>query len=342
MADPSIPSITYPVDPDQVFQAMQAQNAALQNEIAHRATESAQASAQYTNMAEQLAQATSQLAALSMAHGTPASAAGPSGPTAPLPWGLKIDMPKPFGAMGSSRKSSADVPNFLYSLEMYALAKGIQDNIMTLIPFVLEGDAKAWWRYLGDQDTCPSDWQTFREAFTSRFGDIHRERNARAKLASIKGPLAVGVLRTLLEHLFLDLPDMSEKERVHQFRSLLEGAARFQLESDDPQTLAHAFALAANAERAERLSNARAPRQEQRPRRMWNSGAGPSGPAPMELNAMQEHAGSPLTPQEKRCLSDNAGCFFCRKEHAGHFARNCPDRGKTPRDRPGNGQGRRR
>ena len=33
-----------------------------------------------------------------------------------------------------------------------------------------------------------------------------------------------------------------------------------------------------------------------------------------------------LTPEERAYLSENNGCFYCRKTNAGHLARNCPQK----------------
>lgn len=35
---------------------------------------------------------------------------------------------------------------------------------------------------------------------------------------------------------------------------------------------------------------------------------------------------SPITPAEKEHLASVDGCFYCRKEHAGHMSMDCPDR----------------
>ena len=46
----------------------------------------------------------------------------------------------------------------------------------------------------------------------------------------------------------------------------------------------------------------------------------------MDLDAVQTRGYVKLTDKERSRLKENQGCFFCRKTHAGHIARNCPDK----------------
>ncbi len=51
---------------------------------------------------------------------------------------------------------------------------------------------------------------------------------------------------------------------------------------------------------------------------------------PMDVDAVRR---TPLTPEQKKQLFETSGCFYCRKPHAGHVARDCPQKTMRPRVR---------
>ena len=249
---------------------------------------------------------------------------------------LKLMKPKPYG--GSSQPGAVD--NFIFDCEQYFEGMEVPDPPKQIFFAVslLEGVAKAWWRFYKDQvknrlvaniDT----WEGFAGHLRARFGPVNATQSARTKLDSLKQTGSVRSYISVFQNLIMQIPGVSMEEALHRFTQGLQFRIKKEVALREPQTLEEAMRL---AERYDALLYATQPFGRKthsrattnlgpsRPPIWGNPPLSSEGPSPMEVDAIQRRA---LTPEEKEHLRQIGGCFYCRKP--GHIISSCPLRGKA-------------
>lgn len=246
---------------------------------------------------------------------------------------LKIPTPKAY----DGSQAPGAVENFLFDCDQYFVAKHTPaDKQVFFAAALLEGVAKTWWRFLchkaGAQVDILYDWSTFHAQLLDRFRVVNATRHARDQLADLKQDGSVRSYAQKMQDLALQIPSMQDDELLDRFLRGLKTRTRMEVTMREPQTFEDAVKL---ADRYDSLFNpgfgfgrqpvpGRAP--VARPSipftpRFANPPA--AGPVPMEIDALKRR-NPPLTPQERARLMKVGGCFYCRKERAGHIAPNCP------------------
>jgi len=254
-----------------------------------------------------------------------------------------IPLPKPF------KGDSNDVQRFTNDIWSQAALRGISpEQWVAWASTLMEGTAKTWHTGLLIRRQCPATWPELVELLDAEFGDPDRERKARLRLQNLRHTGSVRDFKTRFQAICLELPDLTEREKVFQFTTQLNGTARYHVELLRPRTLAQAFQAAELGELASQRSGAGAPSSQAPFQRAARNGgfAGRSRTAPnmmnaMELSALLEEHRVELTQRQRERLQADSACYYCKQKNANHGIRNCPDKlaGKEPSPFPGTGQG---
>jgi hypothetical protein len=169
--------------------------------------------------------------------------------------------------------------------------------------------------------TAFDNWDTFKTALISRFTPISPERTARQRLTSLKQGRSARTYAQEFNLCMIELPEMSERDRIYRFLEGLQPEIRIHVELKGPKTLAEAIEWAIQTDSLV-WQIKRGPKQVGRPSFQYtNTANNGNGPMPMELGAAE-------TPQPNRrpINKQNVQCFYCKR--FGHFKRECPKRKK--------------
>ncbi|CAL1359540.1 unnamed protein product [Linum trigynum] len=143
-----------------------------------------------------------------------------SGP-APVQSVPRVDVPRPKSFGGS--RNARELENFLWSLEKYFKAYGIQEDEVKLrtAPLYLVDVAMVWWRRREadvERGTCVMvRWEDFKREIKKQFYPENVEFEARSKLRRLTQR---GVVREYVKEfseLLLEIPDITDKEAMHDF-----------------------------------------------------------------------------------------------------------------------------
>lgn len=253
--------------------------------------------------------------------------------------------------------ASANLDLWLFQVEEYLEASNIHgnaDRISETVTF-LRGAALTWWRSIkqGDPAHRPTTWDEFKERIQAAFKTINSTRTARDKMARLKQTTSVRNYSTEFRNLSLDIPDMSEGDKLDRYIRGLKQEIQREVDMKEPANFEEAVRL------AERLDSLLWKRDSRRfstpaPKRFINN-TNYNGPADMELGAITNPNGPgprpantyrgpnfqnngyqgrripKLTPELRQQLIKEGRCFFCR-EH-GHRALNCPAKKRLPNNR---------
>ncbi|CAL1380625.1 unnamed protein product [Linum trigynum] len=233
----------------------------------------------------------------------------------------RVDVPRPKNFGGS--RNARELENFLWSLEQYFKASGIDDNdVMRTASLYLVDTALVWWRRRqGDieRGTCVIDtWEDFRREIKRQFYPENVEMEARAKLRRLTHTGGIREYVKEFSELLLEIPDLPDKEALFGFLFGLQPWAKLELERRGVQDLATAVAT------AEALTEYK---KSERPNVSKNSkrkGGGDHRPHSKEGKGSYQHGGS-----SKGARSGNfdkpMSCFLCNGPHK---VRDCPKKSK--------------
>lgn len=204
-------------------QALQLQNAELQQQL----TAAQQAAQQVAQHAPQVAQ---------------------------LPVG-GLKPPKP-GLYSGGR----DVANWLFSLEQYFAAAGINHDAarVAYAGTCFDGAARDWWRVRHEAVVTdpqavplPQTWQELKTQLQGRFTRITEEEFARASLKRLRQVRGVRKYVVDFNTMVLKIPSMDERSKLDQFLSGLKEAVRRHVRQQRPVALEAAMRLAEEFETGE-------------------------------------------------------------------------------------------
>lgn len=234
----------------------------------------------------------------------------------------------------SADTATADVDSWIFQFEEYMEACNVVDNATKLreAATFLRGPASTWWRTVkqGDPTTRPTTWEQFTQLLRHTFKPINSVKVARDKLAELQQKTSVRSYATAFRNIALDIPGMTNEEKLDKFSRGLKRTIREHVEMKEPATFEEAVRL---AERYDTLSW-----QHHRTFDPISSHL-MDGPAAMELGAVVDsrtmttsqsrphttaNTKTPLTPALRAQLLREGKCFYCRE--AGHMMINCPKR----------------
>lgn len=217
---------------------------------------------------------------------------------------------------------SADVELWLFSLDEYLEACNVtnDDQKIREAATFLRGPALTWWRTVkqGPPESRVVTWDAFKQNIRLAFKPINSIKVARDRLAALRQTTSVRAYATAFRNVTLDIPSMTDEEKLDRFMRGLKRKTREQVELKEPATFKVRL-----AERFDTLAW------------RYHDTAWPAtptdtdGPAAMELGAIQAAPPSTpikLNPELKRILIQEGRCFYCRE--TGHTVATCPKRSK--------------
>ena len=250
--------------------------------------------------------------------------------------------PEPFDAT-----SRTDVELWLFLLEEYFTATGVQED-QSRIHFaaaLLRGPALTWWRAVKRGDHPPDSWEVFGDRMCHAFKPINSIKIARDRLALLRQERSVQTYTATFRNISLEIPDITEAELLDRYVRGLKPHIRVEVEVREPTHLDDAIRMAERFDavtyqlRNNQLGrgnfrtyrNVSVPAPYQHPQQQHSQ----HGPTPMEIGYIgsqparrQPPAGSMtgsnqrLTPELKKQLTQEGRCFYCREK--GHMAMQCP------------------
>lgn len=282
------------------------------------------------------------------------AAAGQNTSGSALPSGCKASPPAHF----TGKRDSEAIDSWLFSCLQYFHLTGLTDEARQIqfAGTLLRGPALVWFRTMVSSSELIqfiNSWAKFSAELKLNFCPTNMPKLARDRLASLRQTtFAVRDYVRDFRTVCLDIPAMSEDEKLDRFVRGLKSSIRREVELRDPQGFDEAVKLAEKFDSTYRSASSSSPGPSGRFSRRYES----DGPTPMELNAVpsqrQQHRGyqqgqrsgqhrsqSPgrsqftrLTPELRSKLIAENKCLYCRE--SGHFVENCPKR-------PNQGNGRR-
>ncbi|KAJ3278050.1 hypothetical protein HK104_002705, partial [Borealophlyctis nickersoniae] len=204
---------------------------------------------------------------------------------------------------------------------------GDYDRILTAAAH-LTGTADIWW---GSQDqTTIATWAAFETALKKQFSPVNTVQVARHKLANIRQTKSVQDYQEHFQQLLLQIPDISDSEKVDRFIRALKPNVHLQVNlvtsvytGTKEITFAWICELAGTADTV--LFNSTTNNRPSQPR-----GPTINGPVPMDIDTVTtDNKPQKLTDKASEWLRKNKGCFFCRKPNVDHTAKNCPEKLKA-------------
>jgi|YelNatPaOPRAMG01_1025707.scaffolds.fasta_scaffold20620_1 hypothetical protein len=239
---------------------------------------------------------------------------------------------------------NSDAATWLYRMQKYLeLTREPLDTWVEWAVTFFDNQATKWWRNLVDP---PVDWDEFGERFLQAFRPVNLIRNARHRLYDLKQTGSVYQYIRAFREICLDIPDLSEPERLHNFTRGLKQAVRVRVELQQPRNIEEAESIAALADDIvwnSRQRNFQFRYNSHVPTQGIRTNYQHGGPVPMEIDAMEEqeviyeeddpaellqmmqgqkNIQGQLTDTLRARLLREGRCFYCRE--VGHLALNCP------------------
>src|SRR5690606_8794196 len=107
-------------------------------------------------------------------------------------------------------------------------------------------NASLWWRNLGTEITDKITWDEFEKQVIAQFSPINAVSNARDKLAALEQTTSVHKYIADFNSLTLQIPNMTDEEKIHKFKYGLKRHIRTQIELQPGLTTLGAVIQAAN------------------------------------------------------------------------------------------------
>jgi hypothetical protein len=276
-----------------------------------------------------------------------ASATAAATPRAPL---LKPAKPDTFdGAKPGNR-----VDSWLFQLTEYFGACGVISGAerVAYAGSMLRGAASTWWRQRRTQAaagamTDITTWDQFCAELRAQFTLINAVKVARDELAALKQTGAVQTYALRFRDITLQIPDITEPEKLDRFTRGLKPRLQRELAIREPANLDDAVRMAERIDvvdfawhqRASRTTTDYANHQRPEPMELGNIETKPRSAAtavhrfsnsnhPRALqpnldSKTREFNRKPLTSEERERLRKIGACFKCRQ--TGHTANECPE-----------------
>ena len=177
----------------------------------------------------------------------------------------------------------------------------------------------------------PKDWSTLRTLLEGTFREVNHDTDVRDRYIALRQTGTVAQYITRFRAAIVELPEETETSRIYWFLRGLKSDIQAQTRTHKPKTLMAAMDIADEADRAGSRAF-RGPRQGNfGPARSVGGG---SGPAPMQLGAVQTDSVTAINRNDNMRLQQENRCFLCRK--TGHQQRQCP---RLQRRKMSQGQG---
>jgi hypothetical protein len=160
-----------------------------------------------------------------------------------------------------------------------------------------------------------SSWDEFKALIGAHFKPINSVKAARDKLANHRQTRSVQEYTYRFRQIILEIPSMSEDEKLDRFTRGLKPQTRNEVELREPSSLDELVRIAERFDSISFQTNQREPERRYVPRPAFVRND------PMEIDNIQYKK---LSDHEKETLRKNGDCFYCRKH--GHRAIDCPEK----------------
>lgn len=250
------------------------------------------------------------------------SAGDSSGGSAPKP-----NKPEIFTA---KKKQRVDL--WVFNMTQYFAATAVAEH--RKVPFAasfLQGAALTWWQAHITLAATPNSgvtlittWLEFSERIIAQFKPINSEKVARDALYSLKQTKSVIGYIFQFNLLCLDIPQITDSEKLDKFIRGLKPNIQSKLLIEDPNTTTQAMEI------AQRIDSV-----YYRTYLMNKRGGDDGGVRAMDIDNIEhthnkstssinaiEKKSKKLSPEEQKRCKDNKLCFNCKE--TGHISRKCP------------------
>jgi Retrotransposon gag protein len=248
------------------------------------------------------------------------------------------------------RRDVRSLEDYIDSMENYfAVASTLTESSKLAIAVsYLDRTAATWWK--SHLRSTPEDltgqphpqrirrWLSMRQALLAEFYPTDVIRSARDRLAKLRQTNSVKEYVERFRNLELQIPDLSDSEKVDRFRRGLKDSVRLQValqpglrNSDFATLVASAIEIDDIIYRSKRERHLVSHTEKREQNRKdhdsmdmeidvidFRNKSKPKGHSPTKR--------VPLTVEERARLIAKKGCFYCRKEQAGHVIKECPTR----------------
>ena len=237
-----------------------------------------------------------------------------------------IKPPKP--DIFEGRRDGANVERWLFQVQQYFEFYGTKDTErIRYAALLLRGTAAIWWQTRTDavqqnHATEIRTWKQFCTAVTDQFRPVNAVNRARDRLANLRQTGAVKGYIELFRNIALEIPDLSEAEKLDRFKRGLRPRTRQEVELRDPRNLDEAERLADRIDSTLFMKSTRTPfisRTE-----IFRGSNSNEGPTPMEIDAIgnyQQRQEKRITDTERARFLASGSCFNCGEK--GHMAKGC-------------------
>ena len=225
-----------------------------------------------------------------------------------------------------------------FEMELYFAATGLQDP--QRVPFaaaMLTDHAGIWWRSVClDPEGPITTWDDFKRQLLFNFQHVDAEQTARRRLRDLKQRTSVAVYFTDFTRATLEIPRISEDEKMDRFLSGLKPALQREIILREPTDVSTHVKLAHKLDEITVAAN----RDYSFSSRQQRFDRPASGSKPMELGAIHDSRpntsrdgfrnGNPdrrfhrLTDADRVQLRQEGRCFYCKQP--GHIAEYCPNK----------------
>lgn len=160
----------------------------------------------------------------------------------------KVRIPEPNAYTGS--RSAKELENFLYDMEQYfTTARIAEEDKLNIATMYLNGDAKLWWRTRDSDDVSAGrpridSWSKLRKEMRDQFLPSNTSWIARDRLRNLRHTGSVREYIKDFSSLMLDIQNMSDEDKLHNFIAGMQGWAQTELRRQNVKDLPNAIATA--------------------------------------------------------------------------------------------------